>query len=119
MESPMPRMSAALLQEELLDKHQNSTTNRRGLPSFISDYHNAMPSTSAISSGQHSGLKQHKELQMSNVAGTSPMNHSRIMSNQYGNLDFGSAGLAINAQAPLYHPTQASTGTKDNPVFRS
>ena len=61
MESPMPRMSAALLQEELLDKHQSSAANRRGLPSFIGAYHNVIPSTSAMSSGQHSGLKQHKE----------------------------------------------------------
>jgi len=59
MESPMPRISAALLQEELLEKHQSSAANRRGLPTFISDYHNAMPSASAISSGQHSGLKKH------------------------------------------------------------
>lgn len=53
------------------------------------------------------------------MTGPSPAHHGRMLSNQYGNLDFGAAGFAIKAQGPSHHPSQASTGTKENPVFRS
>lgn len=111
--SPMPRTSAALLQEELLEKHKNSAGNHQRHNSLIGDYHNSMPSASAISSGQHSSLKKHKEQQMSNAAGASPTDHSRIVSNQYANLDFGPAMPAIQG------PPQASAASKENSIFRS
>ena len=86
----MPLTSAALLQEELLDKHKNSAVNYQRHNSFIRDYQTSMPSASAISSSQHSSLKKHKEPSMSNMVGASPANLSRIISNQLANLDFGS-----------------------------